>query len=139
VFRVELLSWDAARGRAAPIRFAVFVEEQGVPRAIELDERDAECVHALALDEAGNAIGTGRLLPDGHIGRMAVLSEWRGRGVGGAILERLIDAARRRGDRQVALSAQVHALGFYRARGFTEEGEEYLEAGIRHRAMRMAL
>ncbi len=139
MFRVELLAWDEARERAAPIRFAVFVEEQGVPREIELDEHDAACVHALAFDDLGRPVGTGRLLPDGHIGRMAVLKEWRGRGVGDAILERLTEAARKRGDREVALSAQVHALAFYRARGFREEGDEYLEAGIRHRAMRMTL
>ena len=106
-----------ARALAAPIRFAVFVEEQGVPREIELDEMDAACIHALAYLD-GKAIGTGRLLPDGHIGRMAVLKEWRGHGVGSRILNALVEQARRRGDREVALSAQVHALAFYRAHGF---------------------
>ncbi|HEY9532672.1 MAG TPA: GNAT family N-acetyltransferase [Burkholderiales bacterium] len=127
-----------ARALAAPIRFAVFVEEQGVPREIELDEMDAACIHALAYLD-GKAIGTGRLLPDGHIGRMAVLRKWRGHGVGSRILNALVEQARRRGDREVALSAQVHALAFYRAHGFVEEGGEYLEAGIRHQAMRRSL
>jgi predicted GNAT family N-acyltransferase len=139
MFRIELLSWEAARSRASEIRFEVFVAEQGVPREIELDEHDPLCVHALALDETGFPVGTGRLLPDGHIGRMAVRRAWRGRGVGGAILERLIDAARDRGEVEVALSAQVHALEFYRAYGFAEEGKPYVEAGIAHQAMRRRL
>lgn len=135
---IELAHWSAARTEAQRIRFAVFVEEQGVPAEIELDEMDEQCVHALAF-EGGVAVGTGRLLPDGHIGRMAVLKPWRGRGVGAALLRRLIQAARERGDREVVLSAQVHALGFYRRHGFTAQGEAYEEAGIPHQAMRLAL
>jgi predicted GNAT family N-acyltransferase len=135
---VELMAWDQARAHAAPIRFAVFVEEQGVPRDIELDELDARCVHAVAFRD-GNPVGTGRLLPDGHIGRMAVLKHWRGHGIGSRILEKLVAQARARGDREVALSAQVHAVRFYRAHGFLEQGSEYEEAGIRHQAMRRAL
>jgi predicted GNAT family N-acyltransferase len=136
--RIELLPWEEARAHATPIRFAVFVEEQAVPREIELDEMDAQSLHAVAF-ENGSAVGTGRLLPDGHIGRMAVLKEWRGRGLGGQILRRLMDRARSRGDREVVLSAQVHATAFYRRHGFVEEGAEYLEAGIAHRNMRRRL
>src|ERR671919_64509 len=95
----------------------VFVREQRVPAEIELDENDALCVHAIAFD-GEDAVGTGRLLPDGHIGRMAVLGKWRRRGIGAAILRALIEAAARRGDREIALSAQVHAVDFYRAHGF---------------------
>ena len=135
---IELLDWERARGQAAPIRFAVFVEEQGVPFEIELDEYDPVSIHALAFD-GEKAVGTGRLLPDGHIGRMAVLKEWRKRGIGGLLLKRLIDAAKARGDGQVALSAQVGALAFYRAHGFEPEGDEYMEAGIRHQAMKRSL
>jgi predicted GNAT family N-acyltransferase len=138
MLRIDLLPWAEARARAAPIRFAVFVEEQGVPREIELDEMDEACAHAVAFED-GIPVATGRLLPDGHIGRMAVLKRWRGRGVGSRLLERLIEEARRRGDREVALSAQVHAVAFYRAHGFREEGGEYMEAGIAHQAMRRAL
>jgi predicted GNAT family N-acyltransferase len=142
--RIELLSWDEARERAAPIRFEVFVAEQGVPREIELDEQDPLSLHALAYDEANRAIGTGRLLPveieEGravsHIGRMAVLRELRGRGVGAALLHALMNAARERGDAEIVLSAQTHAIGFYRSHGFREEGVEYMEAGIPHRSMR---
>ena len=136
--RIELARWSAAQSEAKRIRFAVFVEEQGVPADIELDEWDAQSLHALAFHE-NLAVGTGRLLPDGHIGRMAVLKEWRGRGVGAALLQRLIRAARERGDAQVVLSAQVHALGFYRAHGFISQGDVYEEAGIPHQEMRLAL
>ncbi|HKC31484.1 MAG TPA: GNAT family N-acetyltransferase [Burkholderiales bacterium] len=136
--RIELMPWEQARAEASRIRFAVFVVEQGVPLEIELDEHDAECVHALAFDGAA-AVGTGRLLPDGHLGRMAVLREFRGRGVGSAILAKLIEAAAQRGDREVLLSAQVHALDFYRAHGFSAEGEVYQDAGIAHQTMRRAL
>ena len=138
MWRIELLPWESARPQAEPIRLAVFVEEQRVPRSIELDGMDDACVHAVAF-EGEVAVGTGRLLPDGHIGRIAVLRQWRGRGIGSGILERLIEKARERGDREVALSAQVHAAGFYRAHGFVEQGGEYLEAGIAHQAMRRAL
>ena len=138
MFRIELLGWERARALAMPIRFAVFVQEQGVPAEIEIDEFDAQSIHALVF-HGGEAIGTGRLLPDGHIGRMAVLRQWRSKGVGSLLLHRLIDAARNRGDNCVVLSAQVHALPFYRARGFEAEGPVYEEAGIAHQGMRRAL
>ena len=137
--RIELMDWERARAEASRIRFKVFVEEQRVPRDMEMDEMDARCVHALAYSADGRVMGTGRLLPDGHIGRMAVLSEWRGKGIGGEMLERLVAAARERGDAEVALSAQTHALEFYRRHGFNEEGEVYEEAGIPHQVMRMIL
>ena len=136
--RIELLPWDEAHAHAAPIRFAVFVEEQGVPREIELDEMDAPSLHAVAFED-DVPVGTARLLPDGHIGRMAVLKQWRGRGIGGRLLGELMQKARERGHREVVLSAQVHASGFYRMHGFVEEGAEYLDAGIPHIDMRRRL
>jgi predicted GNAT family N-acyltransferase len=136
--RIELLPWERARELASPIRFEVFVREQRVPPEIELDDMDAQSLHAIAFLEE-RPVGTARLLPDGHIGRMAVLKAHRKKGVGAAMLERLIEAARGRGDREVALSAQVHAVPFYRAHGFVEEGAEYEEAGIAHQAMRLRL
>jgi len=138
MLRIELMDWAAARAEASRIRLAVFVEEQRVPPEIEMDDKDAACVHALAYAQ-GRAVGTGRLLPDGHIGRMAVLKDSRSVGVGGAILERLVEEARRRGMKEVVLSAQTHALGFYRRHGFSEEGEVFEEAGIPHQEMRRVL
>lgn len=136
---ILLGSWDELRDRATPIRFTVFVEEQKVPAEIELDDWDPRCLHALALDDAGRVLGTGRLLPDGHIGRMAVLREARGTGAGTALLQALMQAARERGHRDVVLSAQTHAVPFYARLGFAIEGEVYDEAGIPHVDMRRSL
>jgi predicted GNAT family N-acyltransferase len=137
--RVELGTWSEFQSQASAIRFEVFVNEQQVPLEEELDATDAQCVHALAFNELGEPIGTGRLLPDGHIGRMAVLKAIRGNGVGAAILMRLIEQARARGFKQVVLSAQTHARAFYAKYGFEEEGEEYLDANIAHILMRKTL
>jgi predicted GNAT family N-acyltransferase len=137
--RIELMNWEKAQPAAGPIRFAIFVGEQNVPAGIELDDKDAACVHAIAYDEAGKAVGTGRLLPDGHIGRMAVVKEWRRRGVGAALLEALVEEARRRGHQEVVLSAQLQALEFYRGEGFVAEGKVYEDAGILHQQMRKTL
>ena len=138
MLRIDLCDWPDARDIATRIRTTVFVEEQRVPPEIEMDDRDAVSVHALAFVD-GAPVGTGRLLPDGHIGRMAVLREARATGVGGAMLERLVEEARRRGFREAVLSAQTHALAFYRKHGFEAVGEVYEEAGIPHQEMRRAL
>ncbi|MDT0354959.1 GNAT family N-acetyltransferase [Herbaspirillum huttiense F1] len=132
-------SWEQLRTQAQPIRFEVFVDEQKVPAEIELDEMDPHCVHAVAYDDAGQPLATGRLLPDGHIGRMAVRKAGRGQGVGGAVLQALIAAARARGDAEVILNAQLHAEGFYQRHGFAREGEQFMEAGIPHITMRARL
>ena len=137
--RVELMPWEKAQPVAAPLRFAIFVGEQNVPRGIELDDMDEKSLHAVAFDEAGKAIGTGRLLPEGRIGRMAVVKEWRRRGVGAELLEALVAEARRRGFTEVALSAQLQAAEFYRSHGFVAEGKVYEEAGILHQAMKKTL
>ncbi|MET0321434.1 MAG: GNAT family N-acetyltransferase [Duganella sp.] len=124
--------WATMAPDAKLIRTEVFVEEQGVPAELEMDNMDPLCLHAVAYDAAGVPVGTGRLLPDGHIGRMAVRKAGRGTGVGGALLQGLMAQARSRGERHVALSAQSHAAAFYERHGFAIEGEEFYEAGIRH-------
>jgi len=133
------MPWDKAQPDAAPLRFAIFVGEQNVPSGIELDDLDASCVHAVAFDVDGKAIGTGRLLPDGIIGRMAVNKEWRRRGIGAEILKALIAEARKRGHAEVVISAQLQAAEFYREQGFAAEGKVYEEAGILHQKMRLKL
>jgi predicted GNAT family N-acyltransferase len=138
-FHVRLVDWRDASETLARIRTTVFVVEQNVPADLEMDGRDGECAHALAESAAGEPIGTGRLMPDGRIGRMAVLAPWRGRGVGAAILEALMAEARRRGFRETHLHAQSHAKDFYGRHGYVAEGEEYLEAGIPHIGMRARL
>lgn len=126
------MDWTAARPLAAPVRFTVFVEEQKVPEDAEIDDWDPQCVHALAFDARGRVLGTGRLLPDGHIGRMAVLKEARQGGVGSALLAALMAEARRHGHPRAALSAQTHAIPFYRRHGYVVVSGEYMDCGIPH-------
>lgn len=136
---IRIVPWSEARPDAMSVRDAVFVVEQRVPPELELDEWDPRCDHALAFEPGGRAVGTGRLLPDGHIGRMAVLRDWRGRGVGGAVLAALVERAAARGMRRLVLNAQTHAAPFYARHGFAAFGEEFMEAGIPHVAMARAL
>lgn len=138
-FRVEVATWERDAAALRAVREPVFVIEQKVPVDEEWDALDPRSVHVLALDAAGRPIGTGRLTPENKIGRMAVLREWRGRGVGEAILRTLIEQARDRGIREVALHAQTHAIPFYARAGFTAEGAEFDECGIPHRLMRRTL
>lgn len=135
-FSVRDVDWVTAAPKLQHVRRIVFILEQQVPEDLEWDEADAACLHAIAEDVAGHPIATGRLLSDGHIGRIAVLAEWRGRGVGAAIFEYLIAAAIRRGHKELLLNAQTHAIGFYARYGFVPCGEEFIEAGIPHRPMR---
>jgi predicted GNAT family N-acyltransferase len=132
---IRIVAWTEARADAMRVREAVFVVEQGVPPEIELDEWDPQCDHALAFEPGGRAVGTGRLLPDGHIGRMAVLRDSRGRGIGGAILAALVERAAARGMRRLVLNAQTHAMPFYARYGFVALGTEFMEADIPHVAM----
>ncbi|MBU0751080.1 MAG: GNAT family N-acetyltransferase [Gammaproteobacteria bacterium] len=138
-FRIEEGGWESLAAAAQPVREVVFVEEQGVSRELEWDEFDSASRHVVAFDADGQAIGTGRLLPDGHIGRMAVVSAWRGQGVGRALLERLIEAAGASGRHEVLLHAQSRAAGFYRRFGFIATGDEFMEAGIPHVRMERRL
>jgi predicted GNAT family N-acyltransferase len=138
-FRVRLADWARDEPQLKAIRYRVFVVEQRVPEDLEWDGLDAGCRHALAEDLTGNAIGCGRLLPDGHIGRMAVDADWRGNGVGTALLKRLVELAREQGYPRLVLNAQVQAMPFYARHGFTSAGPEFEEAGIAHQAMEQLL
>lgn len=138
-FQVELASWEADSAALMAVREAVFIVEQEVPREEEFDELDPTSVHVLARDADGRPVGTGRLTPEHKIGRMAVLTEWRGRGVGDALLRTLLEHAHARSYGEIELNAQVTAIKFYEKAGFEATGEEFLEAGIRHRTMRLAL
>lgn len=138
-YRVVLGSWAVCAEDATMVRHEVFVVEQKVPLEEEMDERDAVCIHAVVYAPDGLPAGTGRLLPDGHIGRMAVRKPHRGKGLGSLLLTGLVDEARRCGHLQVELAAQVHAMGFYAAHGFIAEGPVFLDAGIDHINMRRVL
>lgn len=134
--RMTIDGWERQKAGAQAVRYDVFVIEQEIPADLEWDAADAECIHAVAYDEAGIAAGTGRLLPDGHIGRMAVRKSARGSGVGGTILAALMDVAKAHGHRAVMLNAQTSAEPFYARYGFVRDGAEFMEAGIPHLPMR---
>lgn len=138
-FRVEPADYKVDFPDLRRVREPVFVVEQNVPLEEEWDELDARCEHVIARDAQHRPIGTGRLTPEHKIGRMAVLAEWRGKGVGEALLMALIDRARMQGLREVMLNAQVGALGFYEKFGFVTYGERFHEAGIEHQSMRLEL
>ncbi|MFI9821321.1 GNAT family N-acetyltransferase [Streptomyces sp. NPDC052013] len=142
----------ADREACFAVRKEVFVAEQGVPEDIEYDAYDAGAVHVLAVREDGVPLGTGRLLHGeaataknggdasvGALGRLAVLREARGLGVGAALVRAIEEAARARGLTAVDLHAQTHALGFYERLGYTAYGPEFPDAGLPHRAMRRVL
>ena len=134
-FTLREAGWVHDAAQLAAIRRTVFIDEQGVPEALEWDEHDAAALHLLALADDGAPIGCARLLPDGHVGRMAVLPALRRGGVGQALLAAVMDAAQARGHATLRLSAQTHAAGFYARAGFVVVGDEYEEAGIPHVAM----
>jgi predicted GNAT family N-acyltransferase len=138
-FTVRVTDWDHDAAGIRAVREAVFITEQRIPPAEEWDAHDAVVPWVLAESADGEPIGCGRLLPDGHVGRMAVLAAWRGRGVGETMLRELLMLARERGDTESILSAQVHAIPFYARLGYAVRGEEYMEAGIPHREMRLDL
>jgi len=138
-FQVEPADYRRDFDQLRAIRDEVFVRGQKVPIEIELDALDPLCQHVIARADDGGVIGTGRLMPDGRIGRMAVLESWRGRGVGGVMLERLVEIARGRGLAQTELHSQVHARAFYERHGFEAFGENFFEAGIEHVHMRRSL
>ncbi len=138
-FRVSVAAYPACRHDLHAVRHRVFVQEQNVPAELETDALDPLSVHVLATDGAGQPIGTGRVAPDGRIGRMAVLADWRNRGVGESLLLALVDQARGRGLHAVHLHAQLPARSFYARQGFLPEGEVFEEAGIAHVGMRRLL
>jgi len=138
-YRVEVVDYADAESDLRLVRDRVFIHEQQVPADLERDALDPQCMHVLARDADGQAIGTGRLTPDHRIGRMAVLRAWRGRGVGNAMLLALMQQARERGWREVSLHAQASAIEFYLRHGFVPEGERFFEAGIEHQSMRRML
>ncbi|WP_435103714.1 GNAT family N-acetyltransferase [Arhodomonas sp. AD133] len=127
--------WETLAPYAAPLRAAVFIEEQSVPEDLEWDGIDDECLHVVALTPDGTCVATARLTTDEHIGRMAVHPDWRGRGVGLAMLERLVGLARERDYTRLALAAQVQAQAFYAKLGFEAYGDVFDDAGIPHRMM----
>ncbi len=136
-YSLKSTDWNADGKALYAVRRRVFVEEQRVPEELEQDEFDASCWHVIARDNQDRPIGTARLLRDGHIGRVAVVPEWRGRGLGKALMESALAIAKEKGFLEVQLHAQTQALDFYENLGFEIVGEEFMEAGIPHRRVRL--
>ena len=133
-YDVEIADWESEASNLQAIRTVVFIEEQNVPAELEWDGLDAECTHFIVRTNS-KAIATARLKPDGQIGRMAVLKPYRRLGVGTKLLTTVLTHAEKTGLNRVYLHAQVQVVDFYRAFGFITEGEEFMDAGIPHRAM----
>ena len=136
--RYLVTTWEAERPLLQAVRRRVFIVEQSIPESEEWDEEDLVSVHLLATLNC-EPVGTGRLSPAGKIGRLAVISELRGHGVGTRLLGLLLGEAARRGMLEVFLHAQVHAVPFYEKAGFQVQGEVFDEAGIPHLRMRRSL
>lgn len=137
--RILELDWSEGRDRLLSVRHEVFVVEQKVPAEIEEDEHDPLCVHFLACDDTGTPIGTARLSAGGKVGRLAVLAEHRGRGLGRALMLAVIAAAEKKNLPELRLHAQTHSIPFYESLGFRAEGPVFDEAGIPHRRMQKPL
>jgi len=137
ILEIKEVTYNGSQEFIHQVRKRVFVVEQKVPPELEFDETDPVSVHVLAFVNA-KPVATGRISPDGKIGRMAVLKNFRKKGIGLKILLRLIDIGRRRGLNKIYLSAQRHAIPFYEKAGFTARGPVYAEAGIDHRLMIMS-
>ena len=133
-----IVDWHHKQNDLKAIRKAVFIDEQHVPKELEWDGQDTECTHFLASVEAV-PVATARLTPQGQIGRMAVLKDFRGKGVGSRLLAAVTDQAQQAGYKQVFLHAQVNVITFYEKHGFSTEGEIFMDAGIPHQTMRLSL
>ena len=131
-WRIVTGDWDQLRDDAQRLRMEVFVIEQSVPIELEWDESDEISMHTVAYDEEGQPVATGRLLPDGHIGRMAVRKNQRRQGIGTLVLLTLLAEAKRLGYAELVLHAQTHAQQFYERHGFIRIGDAFFEAGIPH-------
>ena len=134
-FQLTHCSWQDNSEALSSVRRIVFIEEQHVPEALELDELDLVCHHVLVTDADNQPIATGRIDSDGRIGRMAVLKEYRGQGIGSALLVALLDYAGQKQYAGVHLHAQLTAIPFYEKHGFMADGEKFMDAGIAHMNM----
>jgi len=134
-FQIRFADWNKDQPTVRSIREQVFIKEQNVPRDLEWDGLDSQCLHIIAVTHHGSSVGTARLSSDGHIGRMAVLKPWREKGIGRLMLDVLLDAAAKRGIKKVKLNSQLHAISFYEKAGFKVHGRAFLDAGIMHKEM----
>jgi len=140
LIQIDTLFYRAGQAAIMCVRREVFVDEQSVPAQLEIDGRDDHCIHALAMD-CDRPVGTGRidLAGGGKVGRVAVVREYRRRGIGSRLMAALEQAAREHGLQSIWFHAQESAIPFYEKLGYSLEGESFMEAGIPHRQMRRCL
>ena len=134
--KIALGTWADLGEAAKGIREVVFIQEQQIDPHDEWDEQDSVCLHFVVYVH-DQAVATARLLANHCVGRVAVLKEFRGLGLGQRLMQMTIDTARQQQRPYVQLSSQVHAIGFYQALGFEVDGEVYLDCGIPHQNMRL--
>jgi predicted GNAT family N-acyltransferase len=130
--QIRLAAWETDSAAIRSVRNAVFSVEQGISESLDFDGRDHTCVHVLARLADGECVGTARMLPDGHVGRIAVHQGWRGKGVGTRLVEYLAEVARDRGLGEIHLHSQIQAAAFYSRLAFEARGDAFMEAGIEH-------
>ena len=147
---VHIANWESHKDQLKNIREQVFIQEQNVPVELEWDALDEKAFHVLAevhfndkkINSKKLAIGTARIIinnKQAHIGRMAVLSDWRGKGVGSEILLKCINECKKHGIKKIVLNAQVYVTQFYQKAGFKISSDEFLDAGIAHKQMTLLL
>ena len=132
--KIKLASWPNDIDDIKTIRTVVFIEEQHVPAELEWDGLDEQCTHFIACIDT-KCVATARLKPDGQLGRMAVLKDFRQLGIGSQLLITALEYAKKSGFERIYLHAQTQVIDFYRQFGFITEGKEFMDAGIPHRAM----
>ena len=134
-YTIKATDWDKDKIALSSVRRSVFIEEQKVPEELEWDEFDETSQHIIALDNSDHPIGTGRIKADGQIGRMAVLKNWRNKGIGKSILDELLKIASQSKHDEIYLHAQLTAIKFYEKSGFIINSDEFMDAGIPHKTM----
>lgn len=138
-YQLNITTWKKDKIALSMVRREVFIDEQSVPEELEWDEDDDSCTHVLVCDKHNTPIATGRMKADGHIGRMAVLKKYRKSGIGTRILKELLKSAATQNLKLVYLHAQLTAIPFYEKQGFEICSEEFMDAGIAHKTMQLAL
>lgn len=138
-YQLRSTTWEKDKAALSSIRKIVFIEEQCVPEELEWDEYDQVSFHILVTNQENTPIATGRMKPDGHIGRMAVLKAFRKVGIGTAIMKELMTEASKHDLKSLYLHAQTASIPFYEKLGFTTCSDIFMDAGIPHRSMQLYL
>ncbi len=129
-------SWLEHSAEISEIRATVFIQEQAVPKNIEMDGKDDECIHFLISND-DTPIGTARIKMSGKIERVSILKQNRNKGLGSKLMNFIIDTAKENRFERIHLHSQMESIGFYKNLGFIEQGDVFQEAGIDHVLMEL--